>query len=135
MTNVFTADALTRLSQLGPPQTIADVAALSALGVASAAYLLRGIAWDRPDPYHHLWFERMGSKNGAASGPKATRDIAKKLEETVSPTCTKTQSSHLYVLGQRCCHLLGFSIWNCRNVRQQTLKRMSSSLRSSNSLR
>ncbi|KAJ4009787.1 hypothetical protein NW752_009375 [Fusarium irregulare] len=82
MTNVFTADALTRLSQLGPPQTIADVAALSALGVASAAYLLRGIAWDRPDPYHHLWFERMGSKNGAASGPKATRDIAKKLEET-----------------------------------------------------
>ena len=99
MTNVFTADALARLSQLGPPQTIADVAALSALGVASAAYLLRGIAWDRPDPYHHLWFERMGSKNGAASGPKATRDIAKKLEETVSSTSTTTQSGYLYVLG------------------------------------
>ncbi|KAJ4263899.1 hypothetical protein NW762_005936 [Fusarium torreyae] len=82
MSNAFAADAVARLSQLGPPQTIADIAALSAVGVASAAYLLRGIAWDRPDPYHHIWFERMGSKDGASSGPKATRDIAKKLEET-----------------------------------------------------
>ncbi|CEI60576.1 NADPH--cytochrome P450 reductase [Fusarium venenatum] len=80
MTNLFAADTL--LSQLGPPQSIADITALSALGVASAAYLLRGIAWDRPDPYHHVWFERMGSKSGASSGPKATRDIAKRLEET-----------------------------------------------------
>lgn len=95
MTNVFTADALARFSQLGPPQTIADIAALSALGVASAAYLLRGIAWDRPDPYHHVWFERMGSKNGTSSGPKATRDIAKKLEETVSYA---TEVSSEYVL-------------------------------------
>jgi NADPH-ferrihemoprotein reductase len=81
MTNVFATDTI--LSQLGPPQSIADIAALSALGVASAAYLLRGIAWDKPDPYHHVWFERMGSKDGASSGPKATRDIAKKLQETV----------------------------------------------------
>lgn len=82
MTNVFAADTL--LSQLGPPQSIADIAALSALGVASAAYLLRGITWDKPDPYHHVWFERMGSKGGSSSShPKATRDIAKKLEETV----------------------------------------------------
>ncbi|KAF0641283.1 hypothetical protein FPSE5266_11939 [Fusarium pseudograminearum] len=81
MTNVFAADTL--LSQLGPPQSIADIAALSALGVASAAYLLRGIAWDKPDPYHHVWFERMGSKSGSSSSrPKATRDIAKRLEET-----------------------------------------------------
>ncbi|QPC69651.1 hypothetical protein HYE68_000403 [Fusarium pseudograminearum] len=81
MTNVFAADTL--LSQLGPPQSIADIAALSALGVASAAYLLRGIAWDKPDPYHHVWFERMGSKSGASSSrSKATRDIAKRLEET-----------------------------------------------------
>ncbi|PCD20641.1 hypothetical protein FGRA07_04793 [Fusarium graminearum] len=80
MTNVFAADTL--LSQLGPPQSIADIAALSALGVASAAYLLRGITWDKPDPYHHVWFERMGSKGGSSSSrPKATRDIAKKLEE------------------------------------------------------
>ncbi|RGP71158.1 nadph-ferrihemo reductase [Fusarium sporotrichioides] len=80
MTNVFAADTL--LSQLGPPQSITDITALSALGVASAAYLLRGIAWDRPDPYYHVWFERMGSKGGASSGPKATRDIGKRLEET-----------------------------------------------------
>ncbi|KAF5547984.1 NADPH-ferrihemo reductase [Fusarium mexicanum] len=81
MSNVFTTEALNRLSQLGPPQTIADMAALGTVGIASAAFLLRGIVWDKPDPYHHIWFERMGSKDGASSGPKATRDIAKKMEE------------------------------------------------------
>ncbi|EEU46896.1 uncharacterized protein NECHADRAFT_36849 [Fusarium vanettenii 77-13-4] len=79
MSTVFPANAL---SQLGPPQTVADIAALTAVGVASAAYLLRGIAWDRPDPYDYIWYERMGSKDGAASRPKATRDIAKKMEES-----------------------------------------------------
>ncbi|KAF4451101.1 NADPH-ferrihemoprotein reductase [Fusarium austroafricanum] len=80
MPNIFATEAITRLSELGPPHTIADIAALSAVGVASAAYLLRGIVWDKPDPYHHLWFERMGSKD-AVSSPKATRNIAKKLEQ------------------------------------------------------
>ncbi|KAF4437222.1 NADPH-ferrihemo reductase, partial [Fusarium albosuccineum] len=83
MSNVFSADAITQLSQqLGPPQSVADLAALTAVGVASAAYLLRGIAWDKPDPYDYIWYERMGSKDGVASGPKATRNIAQKLEET-----------------------------------------------------
>ncbi|KAM0275288.1 hypothetical protein ACHAPA_000145 [Fusarium lateritium] len=77
MANVFATDAVARLA----PQTISDLAALSAVGVASAAYLLRGIVWDKPDPYHHVWFERMGAEGGA-SGPKATRDIAKKLDES-----------------------------------------------------
>jgi NADPH-ferrihemoprotein reductase len=84
MSNAFATEAFNRLSQLGPPQTIADMAALGTVGIASAAYLLRGIVWDKPDPHHHIWFERMGSKDGASSGPKATRDIAKKMEEAVS---------------------------------------------------
>ncbi|KAF5657788.1 nadph-ferrihemo reductase [Fusarium heterosporum] len=77
MSNVFASEAVARLA----PQTVSDIAALSAVGVASAAYLLRGIVWDKPDPYHHLMFERMGAQEGVA-GPQATRDIAKKLEET-----------------------------------------------------
>lgn len=88
MTHVFTPDAVSRLSQLGPPQNIADVAALTAVGVASAAYLLRGIAWDRPDPHDFIWYERMGAKDGAASGPQATRNIAHKMEESASHQTT-----------------------------------------------
>jgi NADPH-ferrihemoprotein reductase len=90
MTNVFATDAVARLT----PQTISDLAALSAVGVASVAYLLRGIVWDKPDPYHHVWFERMGA-NGGVSGPKATRDIAKKLEESVSFVAQQFISTYL----------------------------------------
>ena len=86
MANAFPADAVfNRLSQLPPPSSVADVAALAAVGVASAAYFLRGIAWDRPDPYRHIWFERPTLKDGASGGgAKATRNIAQKLEESVS---------------------------------------------------
>lgn len=94
MANVFATDAVARLT----PQTISDLAALSAVGVASAAYLLRGIVWDKPDPYHHVWFERMGT-NGV-SGPKATRDIAKKLDESVSFFAQQFISTYLLIQGK-----------------------------------
>ncbi|KAK7407888.1 hypothetical protein QQX98_009947 [Neonectria punicea] len=81
MANVFTADAVFKLSQLGPPQTAADVVALAAVGVASAAYMLNGIAWNRPDPYEHIFYQRMEARGGAGAGAKATRNIAQKLEE------------------------------------------------------
>jgi hypothetical protein len=86
MASTFPLDAIQRLPQLGPPQTIADGVALAAVGVASAAYMLNGIVWNRPDPYHDVWFKRMESRSGAGSGAKATRNIAKKLEESVSTT-------------------------------------------------
>ncbi|CAG9953068.1 unnamed protein product [Clonostachys rosea f. rosea IK726] len=82
MASTFPLDAIQRLPQLGPPQTIADGVALAAVGVASAAYMLNGIVWNRPDPYHDVWFKRMESRSGAGSGAKATRNIAKKLEES-----------------------------------------------------
>jgi NADPH-ferrihemoprotein reductase len=84
MTNTFATHAVSQLSQLGPPQTAADVVALAAVGVASAAYLLNGIAWNRPDPYDHIWYQRMEPRGGAGGGAKATRNIAQKLEESVS---------------------------------------------------
>lgn len=96
MTSTFHLDAIQRLSQLGPPQTIADGVALAAVGVASAAYMLNGIVWNKPDPYHDVWFRRMESRSGVGGGGKATRNIAKKLEESVSIANQKTQRDSVF---------------------------------------
>jgi NADPH-ferrihemoprotein reductase len=74
------------LAELLAPASATDAAALIAVGLASTAYLLRGIAWDRPDPYQHIWFERPQLQDGATTRqPKATRNIAEKLDEAVCP--------------------------------------------------
>lgn len=71
------------LSQLAPG-TVADTAALAAAGLLSAAYVLRGYAWDRPDPYNYIWYEKpqQGADGNAAS--KKSKNIAERLEELVS---------------------------------------------------
>jgi NADPH-ferrihemoprotein reductase len=47
------------------------------------SFSLRGIAWNKQDPYHHVWFEK---PQGTSSDVKETktRDIGKKLEQIVS---------------------------------------------------
>ncbi|KAH8898906.1 riboflavin synthase domain-like protein [Thozetella sp. PMI_491] len=76
------ANAGFKLAQLPAPANTADVIAIAAMGAASAAYLLRGIAWDKPNPYHHLWFERPQLKDGATSGrATTTRNIAERLAQ------------------------------------------------------
>jgi NADPH-ferrihemoprotein reductase len=78
-------ESLLEFTQLVKPTSYSDVAALGLLALGSTGYLLRGIAWDKPDPYNHLWYERPQEKDGA--GPnvqKETRNIAQKLEESVS---------------------------------------------------
>ncbi|KAJ5762286.1 uncharacterized protein N7511_005668 [Penicillium nucicola] len=77
-------ELLQELSKYATPTGIADYAALAVLGGVSAGYLSRGLLWDKPDPYHHLWFERPQLKNGGqlGSASKETRNIAQKLEET-----------------------------------------------------
>lgn len=92
MADIFTTDTLSKLVQLGPPQTAADVVALAAVGVASAAYMLNGVAWNKPDPYDHIWYQRMEARGGAGAGAKATRNIAQKLEESVSLTYRNSQN-------------------------------------------
>ncbi|KAF7552479.1 hypothetical protein G7Z17_g4319 [Cylindrodendrum hubeiense] len=82
MANVFTTEAVSRLAQLGPPQTAADVVALAAVGVASAAYMLNGVVWNKPDPYNYVWYQVMEPRGGAGAGAQATRNIAQKLEES-----------------------------------------------------
>lgn len=75
-------ETLQELAQLAKPTSYADIAALGIVALGSAGYLLRGIAWDKPDPYNHLWYERPQLKDGAArNANKETRNIAQKMEE------------------------------------------------------
>lgn len=72
------------LSVFGKPSGYADYAAIAAFSFAWGTYLLKGKAWDRPDPYHHVWFEKPQIADTAAGARvKETRDISKKLEDTV----------------------------------------------------
>ncbi|KAI5925574.1 hypothetical protein F4810DRAFT_56554 [Camillea tinctor] len=78
----ITREAMSNIAVLGKPTSPLDIAALAAVGVSSAAYLLRGIAWDKPDPYRHLFFERPQLKDGFQSERvQATRNIAEALEQ------------------------------------------------------
>ncbi|KAJ0418161.1 hypothetical protein BJY00DRAFT_315220 [Aspergillus carlsbadensis] len=74
------------------PSSPADYIALTLLSLLGATYLSRGILWDTPDPYRHLLYERPQLKYGANgadgsgvagdSAHQATRNVARKLEET-----------------------------------------------------
>ena len=69
---------------LSQPSGYVDYASIGAFSLAVGTYLLKGKAWDKPDPYHQLWFEKPQVSDAAAGGkPKEARDIAQKLEETV----------------------------------------------------
>ncbi|KAH6654518.1 hypothetical protein BKA67DRAFT_281483 [Truncatella angustata] len=82
MTANLDAQTLLQLAELATPNSAFDVAALAAVGIGSAAYLLRGIAWDKPDPYAHIWYERPQFKDGFRNiRARETRNIAEKLEE------------------------------------------------------
>ncbi|KAH0362699.1 riboflavin synthase domain-like protein, partial [Aureobasidium melanogenum] len=71
------------ISVLNKPSGYADYAAIAAFSLAWGTYLLKGKAWDRPDPYHHVWFEKPQIADSAASDRvKETRDISKKLRDT-----------------------------------------------------
>ena len=59
-----------------------DIVALGLTALLTASYLLRGLVWDKPDPYRKLWFEKPQDA-GTALRNSETRDIARKLEEAV----------------------------------------------------
>ncbi|KAK6080334.1 NADP/FAD dependent oxidoreductase [Seiridium cupressi] len=83
MTTQIVSETLQQVAELASPVSSIDVAALAAVGIGSAAYLLRGIVWDKPDPYAHLWYERPQFKDGfQGNSSQATRNIAEKLEQS-----------------------------------------------------
>jgi NADPH-ferrihemoprotein reductase len=69
---------------LDKPSGYADYAAITAFSFVFGIYLLKGKAWDRPDPYHHIWFEKPQIADApATTRVRETRDISQKLKETV----------------------------------------------------
>ncbi|KAJ2993497.1 hypothetical protein NUW58_g1822 [Xylaria curta] len=83
MTFLMDSKVLSTFGQHGKPHTVLDLGSLAALGFALAFYLLKGTPWNRPDPYHRLWFERPQFKDGFQSNqPAAIRNIAEQLEQT-----------------------------------------------------
>lgn len=58
-----------------------DIAFLALLLVSGILYNL--YFKEKPDPYHHVWFEKPQQTDADRRGPE-TRDIALKLEESVS---------------------------------------------------
>ena len=72
-----------KISQELLPTAVADIVALAILASVVTTYLLRGLVWDRPDACQYVYFERPQQQKGSGNlSIQATRDIAKKLEET-----------------------------------------------------
>jgi NADPH-ferrihemoprotein reductase len=57
-----------------------DVAVMIALAVGSTAYLLKGIAWNKPDPFEYMFYERPQEHSEGKRAQSATRNIFKKME-------------------------------------------------------
>ncbi|EEU34866.1 uncharacterized protein NECHADRAFT_98095 [Fusarium vanettenii 77-13-4] len=71
------------LLELGKPVTVSDTLAVAILGLGSLAYLAYGIPWDRPDPYHHVWFTKPQDGEGSkVEQVHHTRNIAEKMEQS-----------------------------------------------------
>lgn len=67
------------------PNGVADYFALSFVALTSLLFLIRPYTWDKPDPYRHRLFERPQEGDaGRRAGEAASRDIAQKVEESVS---------------------------------------------------
>ncbi|KAJ5168353.1 uncharacterized protein N7482_003947 [Penicillium canariense] len=78
-------ELLQAISKYATPTGIADYTALAILLGTGATCLSRGLLWDKPDPYHHLAFEKPQLKDGGlvgANANKETRNIAQRMEET-----------------------------------------------------
>lgn len=87
-TNIITKAFIpgTKLDDLGrlAPTSFLDLLALLFVGAGSVAYLFPQWTWNKPDPYHHIWFERPQQQEGGLNNAsQTTRNIAQRLEELV----------------------------------------------------
>lgn len=82
-----------------------------------ALVILSGIFYnfyikEKPDPYHHIWFEKPQATDANAKGAD-TRDIGLKLEESVSRPLWKFLNPKLNLATEeRSRHILGLPIRN-----------------------
>ena len=72
------------ISQLPRYGTLDDLAAMAVLATLSVLYFSKGILWNRPDPYLYKMYERPQEHLAKQSVAQSTRNIAQKLEQTVS---------------------------------------------------
>lgn len=64
--------------------TYDDAAAGVLIALLSTGYSLRGIAWNKPNPYSYRWYERpQDNMPDDKSRQKITSNIAEQLEESV----------------------------------------------------
>jgi NADPH-ferrihemoprotein reductase len=83
LSKAIPVDDILQASNLIKPTSTADILALTTIALGSISYLLKGVAWDKPDPYYHKFFERPQLNDSSnSSAKKETRNIAQKLEET-----------------------------------------------------
>lgn len=100
-----------------------DVAVLTALVAGSTAYLLKGIAWNKPGPYEYMLYERPQERLQGKRAQSTTRNIFEKMRNDVSlPLNNQIYKSFRanFVLrqGKRYSRILGFSVRYCRRIRQ-----------------
>lgn len=85
ISSAVSSNTFTDIVKLSQSASYDDVLVLILIILGSVGYLLRGIVWDKQDPYHHVWFERPQESGASARQmKKRTRNIAEKLEEVVS---------------------------------------------------
>jgi NADPH-ferrihemoprotein reductase len=82
MDKVMDASIVPGVSHLLQQIYFDDLAFLGFLVLLSICYGSRGIVWDKPDPYHHVWFEKPQADGDSKEAN--TRDIGLKLEQSVS---------------------------------------------------
>jgi NADPH-ferrihemoprotein reductase len=71
---------LTRIATSVRPTSTSDAVSLILAVAIGAAYVLRGVVWDKPDPFRYIYFERPQRIDGGAGQQRGTRNIAQKLE-------------------------------------------------------
>lgn len=68
------------ISQLPQYGSFDDFAAVAVVTTLTMLFLLRGVVWDRPDPFLHKMFERPQENMGSVKKNAETRDIREKLD-------------------------------------------------------
>lgn len=119
------------ITQFGALQSILhhtrkDDVAFLALAIFSGIFYTRFIK-DKPDPYHHVWFEKPQATDSNGKGAE-TRDIGQKLEESVSRGTYSSTCLANSMIEERPCCILGLSVWYCRRTCSSTRKGLSKSL-------
>ena len=69
------------ISQLPQYGSFDDFAAMAVVTTLTLLWLLRGVVWDRPDPYLYKMYERPQEKTGTVKKDVETRDIRVKLDK------------------------------------------------------